>query len=422
MIRISVMLIAVLSLQISVRSQELTLDSAWELARSHYPVLRDKQLIQKTAQLTLSNLQKGFLPQFTLSGQATYQSDVTSVPVSLPGFQIESPAKDQYKVLADVSQLVYDGGQIKQQKLLQAQSARVEEEKVEVELHQLRDRVNQLYLGILYLDQQLRQVDLVKTDIQSGINRVQAQLEEGVAFRSSVAMLKAEWLKADQRSIDMNASREGWLQVLSLLTGRELKRETKLAEPATTASAAASTNINRPELKLFNSQRLLADQQKKLIRSRTLPKVSVFAQGGYGRPGLNMLLNEFDFYYIGGIRFNWSLSSLYTVKKEKEQADISKQRIAVQQDIFLLNTQTQLTQQQAEVRRLEQLLQSDESIIELRRLVTESARAQLDNNVITANDYLKEVNAEDQARQSAIMHRLQLLQARINYQTISGQL
>lgn len=135
-----------------------------------------------------------------------------------------------------------------------------------------------------------------------------------------------------------------------------------------------------------------------------------------------MLLNEFDFYYIGGIRFNWSLSSLYTVKKEKEQADISKQRIAVQQDIFLLNTQTQLTQQQAEVRRLEQLLQSDESIIELRRLVTESARAQLDNNVITANDYLKEVNAEDQARQSAIMHRLQLLQARINYQTISGQL
>lgn len=420
MIRISVMLMALLSWQASAYSQELTLDSAWELARSHYPVLRDKQLIQKTAQLTLSNLQKGFLPQLSLSGQATYQSDVTSVPVSLPGFQIESPAKDQYKVLADVSQLVYDGGQIKQQKLLQAQSARVEEEKVEVELHQLRDRINQVYLGILYLDQQLRQVDLVKADIQSGINRVQAQLEEGVAFRSSVAMLKAEWLKADQRAIDMNASREGWLQVLSLLTGRELNGETKLTEPATTASASAS--ISRPELKLFSSQQLLADQQKKLIRSRTLPKVSVFAQGGYGRPGLNMLLNEFDFYYIGGIRFNWSLSSLYTVKKEKEQADISKQRIAVQQDIFLLNTQTQLTQQQAEVRRLEQLLQSDESIIELRRSVTESARAQLDNNVITANDYLKEVNAEDQARQSAIMHRLQLLQARINYQTISGQL
>lgn len=175
MIRISVMLIAVLSWQTKAQSQELTLDSAWQLARSHYPVLRDKLLIQKTAQLTLSNLQKGFLPQFTLSGQATYQSDVTRVPVSLPGFQIESPAKDQYKVLADVNQLLYDGGQIKQQKLVQAQSARVEEEKVEVELHQLHDRINQVYLGILYLDQQLRQVDLVKADIQSGINRVQAQ-------------------------------------------------------------------------------------------------------------------------------------------------------------------------------------------------------------------------------------------------------
>lgn len=420
MIRISVMLIAVLSWQTKAQSQELTLDSAWQLARSHYPVLRDKQLIQKTAQLTLSNLQKGFLPQFTLSGQATYQSDVTRVPVSLPGFQIESPAKDQYKVLADVNQLLYDGGQIKQQKLVQAQSARVEEEKVEVELHELHDRINQVYLGILYLDQQLRQVDLVKADIQSGINRVQAQLEEGVAFRSSVAMLKAEWLKADQRAIDMKASREGWLQVLSLLTGRELNTETKLTEPV--ASAITTTSINRPELRLFNSQQILADQQKKMIHTRTLPKLSLFAQGGYGRPGLNMLLNEFDFYYIGGIRFNWSLGSLYTVRKEKQQADISKQRIAVQQDIFMLNTQTQLTQQQAEIKRLEQLLQSDASIIELRQSVTESARAQLDNNVITANDYLKEVNAEDQARQSAIMHRLQLLQARINYQTISGQL
>ncbi|NCT76395.1 MAG: TolC family protein [Chitinophagaceae bacterium] len=420
MIRISVMLIAVLSWQTKAQSQELTLDSAWQLARSHYPVLRDKQLIQKTAQLTLSNLQKGFLPQFTLSGQATYQSDVTRVPVSLPGFQIESPAKDQYKVLADVNQLLYDGGQIKQQKLVQAQSARVEEEKVEVELHQLHDRINQVYLGILYLDQQLRQVDLVKADIQSGINRVQAQLEEGVAFRSSVAMLKAEWLKADQRAIDMKASREGWLQVLSLLTGRELNAETRLTEPV--ASAITTTSINRPELRLFNSQQILADQQKKMIHTRTLPKLSLFAQGGYGRPGLNMLLNEFDFYYIGGIRFNWSLGSLYTVRKEKQQADISKQRIAVQQDIFMLNTQTQLTQQQAEIKRLEQLLQSDASIIELRQSVTESARAQLDNNVITANDYLKEVNAEDQARQSAIMHRLQLLQARINYQTISGQL
>jgi len=414
------MLIAVLSWQTKAQSQELTLDSAWQLARSHYPVLRDKLLIQKTAQLTLSNLQKGFLPQFTLSGQATYQSDVTRVPVSLPGFQIESPAKDQYKVLADVNQLLYDGGQIKQQKLVQAQSARVEEEKVEVELHQLHDRINQVYLGILYLDQQLRQVDLVKADIQSGINRVQAQLEEGVAFRSSVAMLKAEWLKADQRAIDMKASREGWLQVLSLLTGRELNAETRLTEPV--ASAITTTSINRPELRLFNSQQILADQQKKMIHTRTLPKLSLFAQGGYGRPGLNMLLNEFDFYYIGGIRFNWSLGSLYTVRKEKQQADISKQRIAVQQDIFMLNTQTQLTQQQAEIKRLEQLLQSDASIIELRQSVTESARAQLDNNVITANDYLKEVNAEDQARQSAIMHRLQLLQARINYQTISGQL
>jgi hypothetical protein len=94
--------------------------------------------------------------------------------------------------------------------------------------------------------------------------------------------------------------------------------------------------------------------------------------------------------------------------------------VDVQKDLFLLNTNTQLKQQQAELDKLQQLVQSDQQIIGIRTQVKEAANAQLSNGVITANDYLKEVNAEDQARQSLIAHQLQLIQAQINYRTLSG--
>src|SRR4030095_7697076 len=117
----------------SQNSEPLTLDKAYELGVQHYPVTKQSKLVEQTATLSIENLSKGYLPQLTLSGQATYQSDVTKVPVNIPGFTIESPSKDQYKVLADVNQLLYDGGAIKQQKVLQQLNANVELQKVEVE-------------------------------------------------------------------------------------------------------------------------------------------------------------------------------------------------------------------------------------------------------------------------------------------------
>jgi len=208
--------------------------------------------------------------------------------------------------------------------------------------------------------------------------------------------------------------------VLSLFTGQELSENIQLEKPASIVSTV-SNEITRPELKLYNEQQKFIGQQERLITAKNLPRASLFAQGGYGRPGLNMLLNEFDLYYLGGIRFNWSLGGLYTKKKEKEQVAINKKMIEVQKETFLLNTNSQLEQQKADIDKLRQLLDSDIQIVELRRTVTDAAKAQLENGVITANDYLKEINAEDQARQLKITHEVQLLQAQINYQTILGK-
>lgn len=399
---------------------KLNLQQAYDLSLKNYPVIKQKDLVKQTAAINIDNLQKGFLPQVTISGQATYQSDVTKVPVSLPGLTIESASKDQYKLLADVSQLIYDGGIIKEQKVYQELNASVEEQKVEVELYKLKERINQVYLGILYLDEQLKQVDLVKTDINTGLKRIEAQVANGVAFRSGLNMLKAELLKTEQRSIELRSSRKGFVDVLSLFLGQPLNAAVQLEKPLP-PTAPTAAEVVRPELKLYSAQSKLISQQDKLITAKNLPKASVFLQGGYGRPGLNQLKNEFDFYYIGGVRLNWSLGGLYTKKKEKELTTVNKQIVEIQKETFLLNTNTQLKQQSAEVEKLEQLIVTDSEIISLRTSVKEAAKAQLENGVITANDYLKEINAEDQARQSLITHQLQLLQAQINYNTISGK-
>jgi outer membrane protein TolC len=413
--------IMVLLLAMGVQAQDnrLTLDQAYDLARQNYPFIKQKDLVRQTADLTIENLNKGYLPQFTISGQATYQSDVTSVPISIPGIKIDAPGKDQYKVQAELSQLLFDGGNIAAQKSVQAANQQVEDQKAEVELYKVKDRINQLYLGILLVDEQVKQTDIVKNDIQLGIKRVEAQVKNGTAFRSSQLTLEAELMKNDQRVIELKANRKGLVDVLSLFLNKQLPADVQLEQPVIPATLVKES-VARPELKLYNYQNELFKVQNGLISAKNRPRTSMFIQGGYGRPALNLLNNNFDWFYIAGVRLNWALGNLYTTKKERELLQVNQRMVDVQKELFMLNTNTQLKQQQAEVDKLSQLIQSDQQIIGIRAQVKEAANAQLTNGVITANDFLKEVNAEDQAKQSLITHQLQLLMAQINARTISG--
>jgi len=402
------------------QQQTISLTKAYDLATQNYPLIKQRELVSKTSSLNIDNLSKGFLPQFNVSGQATYQSDVTKVTIPVPGISITPPSKDQYKIVADVNQLIYDGGAIAAQKNIQQLNDASEQQRIEVELYKLKERINQLFLGVLYLDEQLKQVELVKEDLDNGIKKTEAQVNNGVAFKSSLNVLKAESLKADQRTIELQASRKGLIDVLSLFINQSLPENVNLEKPVVETAPLVS-DIQRPELKFYSTQEKLLNGQYQLLDAKNKPKASFFLQSGYGRPGLNLLKNEFAFFYTTGVRLNWSFGGLYTRKNDKQLIDINKKTVAIQKETFMLNTNTSLKQQQAEVDKLKQLIAKDNEIIELRIKVKEAAKAQLDNSVITANDYLREVNAEDQARQSLITHQVQLLQAQINYQTISGK-
>jgi outer membrane protein TolC len=277
--------------------------------------------------------------------------------------------------------------------------------------------MNQLYLNILLLEKQTEQANLVIADILTGLRKTEAQVKNGVAFRSSLDGLNAERLRAEQRVLELQAMRTSYLQTLSLFIAEPLDSITTFLTPLVPEIAP---EIKRPELNLYQEQSGLLERQKKLVATKYLPKISLFGQGGYGRPGLNFLQNDFRFYYLAGIRLNFNVSGYYTYRREKSLLDLNQNAIGLQRETFLLNTNSQLTQQQAEIQKLQRLIQSDQKIIALRESVKKAAQAQLANQVITTNDYLREVNAEDQARQALILHQLQLLQAQINYQTIAG--
>lgn len=402
----------------SARAQ-LTLEEANSLARNNYPAIRQKELVAKTADLNISNITRNFLPQLTFNAQGSYQSQVTSVEVPIPGVKIPAPEKDQYKITADINQLVFDGGATREQKKLQQLNAEVEGQQVEVELYKIRERINQLFLGVLYLDEQLKQLSLVRRDLETGLKKVEAQLRNGTAFRSNADILRAELLKTDQRAIELKSGRWSLMQTLGLFINRSLDSTEQLQRPS--PAGTGDTTIRRPEITLFANQQQLLEQQNNLIRARNLPKTSLFLQGGYGRPGLNMLKNEFDLFYIGGVRLNWSLSNLYTARNDKKIVRINQQLVDVKRDAFLMNTRADLINQHGEIRKLSQLIASDKEIIELRKSVSSASQAQLENGVITASDYLREINAEDMARQTLITHELQLLQAQIGLATLLGK-
>jgi outer membrane protein TolC len=399
-------------------AQTLSIEDCYNLSKQNYPLVKQRELLMKSKEYTVDNLSKGYLPQVGIFGQASYQSAVTELPIKLPGVTVPSLSKDQYKLYAEVNQVLFDGGIVKQQKLSQEANAVVELQKIEVELYKLKERVNQLYFGILLADEQLKQTEILSKDIQSALKKAEAGLANGVAYKSNVDVLKAELLKVSQRVTEIRSNRKAFTDMLGLLIGQELNETTVLIKPS---NPGVSTQLKRPELLTFEQQTKTLEIQSDLIRAKNMPKLNLFLQGGYGRPALNFLSNSFEPYYIGGIRLNWNLSGLYTFKKDKAILEISRSNIELQKELFRFNTGFTLKQQSVEVNKLQELLSGDDEIILLRTNVKQAASAQLQNGVISSSDYLRELNAEELARENKVMHEIQLLLAIYNQRTVSGE-
>jgi outer membrane efflux protein len=327
-------------------------------------------------------------------------------------------SKDQYKIYAEANQLIYDGGVLKQQKKLQEANAIIDVQQLEVELYKLKDRINKLYFGILLIDEQLKENALTKNDIHLGLNKINAQISNGTALQSNSDVLKAEFLQADQQTIELNSNRKALIEVLGLFINRLFNENTIFVKPEDISSTG---EIKRPELLMYDEQNKIFDSQNNLLSAKNNPKISFFLQGGYGRPAFNILSNNFDPFYMGGLRFTFPLSGFYTIKNERNLISIGRQNIEVQKNTFLFNTKLAMQQQSADITKLQAFLKTDDEIILLRTNVKKAALAQLENGIINSSDYLREVNAEDGARQNKALNEIQLLMAQYNERNTTGE-
>lgn len=390
----------------SASSQTLTIDEVYSLAKQNYPLINRHDLIAKTKQYNLENASKGWLPQINIVGQATYQNEVTQLPFSLPNMAIEPLTKDQYKVFADVQQTIYDGGMISNQKKIAQINSEIEMQKTEVETHKLEERINQIFFGALQTDEQIGQNELTIFDIQNALEKAENQLKNGVILRSNVDVLKAQLIQLEQKQIELQNIKKSFLEILSVFINRNLDEQTKLQKP----ERILVENVNnRPELKLFDLQKQALETQKSVINSRNMPKLGAFVQGGYGKPGFNMLKNEFDMFYIGSVRLNIPVSGFYTKKNDLALIQLQQNEVGIQKENFLFNQQFQTLQSNNELEKIQQLIDKDSELIVLRESIKKASLAQLENGVITTSDYLREVNELDRARTQKILHEIQYL-------------
>jgi outer membrane protein TolC len=387
------------------------------MAMRNFPLVKQYALIDKSKSYSIDNANKSYLPQFNIGGQATYQSEVTHIPISLPNVKVSELSKDQYKLYGEVSQAVTDLFTTKDYRELISANAEIEGQKIEVELYKLKERISNLFFGILLIDAQIQQTELLKKDIQSGIDKVNTAIAYGTALKSSADNLKAELLKANQRKIELKSNRSGYAAMLSYFIDQTIGETTILIKPS---PQIISSTINRPELKLFDFQKRTFEVQNKLIKAKNLPRLNLFLQGGLGRPALNMLSNDVNLYYLAGLRLNWNLAGLYTYKNEKQILSLNQKGLDIQKEIFLFNTNVILHQQNSEVSKMQELIETDNSIIALRESIKNKTKVQLENGTATSTDYLIDVNAQDQAAQNLILHQIQFLMTQYNYQITSG--
>jgi outer membrane protein TolC len=409
------------------QTNHLRLEDCYTLAEKNYPLVKQRELISKSKEYSIANISKGYLPQININAQATYQSDVSHLPanIDIPGFPTSSltsiipiMSKEQYKLYSEISQPVTGLISTKQEKQLQEVKSNIQQENLEVELYKLKDRINQLFFGVLLADEQYNQNELLKKDIQTGITKVNVNIENGADFRSNIEKLKAELLKSDQHSIELKSTKKAYIDMLELFINQSINDSTVFEKPAI---PPVSQSIKRPELIVFDSQNKSYSIQNKLLTTKNIPKLEFFFQGGLGKPSpVNAYFTGLSSYYLGGIRLSWPLSGLYTVKKDRQLLEIDKNLNDAQKETFLFNTNFTLKQQNTEVSKLQELIKSDDEIVELRSSVKIAANVQLENGAISVNDFLKEINSEDQARQDRLLHEIQLLNAFYNYQNTSG--
>ena len=385
-----------------------TLEECQKAAEKNYPLIKQYGLIAQTTELTVSNIQKEWLPKIAVSAQATYQSNVVAWPERIQsiyqqmGLTMKGLKKDQYKMAIDLQQTLYDGGTIASKQAIARQEAKVQEAENQTKLYQVHHRVNEMYFALLLLNEQIKLNNNVKSLLLASENKLAAMVKSGTAATSDLDNIKAERLSAEQQYTSLKAEQQ----------------------KPTPVSTDTLTN-NRPELQLFNSKLKLSEAQEKALNTRLHPTLALFAQGYYGYPGMNMFNDMIDHKWrlngIVGVKLSWNVGALYTRKNDKARLRLQRELIENEREVFLFNNSMEQIRQNSNINRFKTMMQTDKEIIALRTNVRKAAESKLLHGIIDVNSLLREINNENAAKVQWAIHEIDMLKEMYNLKYTNNQ-
>lgn len=396
---------------------QITLEECYTLAKNNYPQIKQADLIDKMADYNITNANMGYLPKVLFSARASYQSDVTKIPFNVPFYEIPVLSKDQYKLTVDISQTIWDGGKIEADKEKYKAEKENNKNNLHTQLYNIRYQVAELYFSILLMQEQLNQNDILEKDLARTYEMVKNNVRNGVANNSDLDKVALEQIKTKQNKAQINASIKIYTTALETLIGKKI--ENGLIKPEN--FEFTDYTIKRPELDYFASRINLLDINKKTITSSYMPKFDLFFQGGYGKPGLDMLNDEFQPFYIVGIKMDWTIAGFYTGERTKKLIDLSKAGIELEKQTFLFNTNIDIENQKAKIEKIKETMSYDDEILKLRSNIRKSSEIKMKQGTLSVNDYLQDVTAENIAKQGKILHEIELLKALYELKNIINQ-
>ena len=404
-----------------------TLEECQRAAEQNFPLIRQYGLIEKTTDLNVANIQKGWLPQVSASAQATLQSDVPAFPDEFQklyqqmGITMEGLERDQYRVGIDVQQTVYDGGNIKSQKEIARRQGELQSRQNEVTMYNVRRRVNEMYFSLLLIDEQIRLNADLQTVLEGNEKKLAAMLKGGTASESDWQNVKAERLNVVQRMTGLKSQRTALVRMLSTFCAMEVNR---LVKPEIPENTGSTVNL-RPELKTIDAQLRLADAKEKALDATLMPRLGVFAQGYYGYPGYNMFEDmtgrKLSWNGIIGARLTWNIGALYSRKNDKAKLQAERETAEANRERFLLDNKMEQIQQNENISRYRQLMTDDEEIISLRSSIRKAAESKLAHGIIDVNDLVREINSENKARVEQCIHEIEMLKEIYNLKITTGE-
>lgn len=401
--------------------QAVTLDQCLSAAMKNSPLSAQNELYAGASDLQQKNINISKLPQLNANGQATYQNEVVGLPFSMPGVVKPVIPKAQYKLSVDANQLIYDGGATQAQVSVEDFNRQISQLNNDAELYKIRERVNQLYFGILLSDLNAVVTGNTINDLDTRLQKVKASVKQGIVLPSAADVLQAEILKAGQRLLEVKSQKQALANTLQVITGLAFPANVTFVEPAFVVDLAAYTNL-RPEFGVFGVMQQKLDASKQLSIARERPRVSGFGTAGYGNPGYNFFKEGSDFFYTVGAKVSWNFWNWNQTRRERQVIDINSQLIENQKNAYDQANKSLVQQYLADVAKAEELLKSDEEIIALRKSITLSSASQLENGTLTAADFVSDQLSEEQALLTRNLHKMQLLQSKALYKAATGGL